>query len=83
MLGALAWQATTVIKMVLVSRGEIARGLFCFSPGVSPHRVLVCSFVCTSRLIRLPGTTFYRRESIKELPTKDQGTIDNLQLKHT
>ena len=52
MLGALAWQAATVIKMVLVSRGEIARGLFCFSPGVSPHRVLVCSFVCTSRPIR-------------------------------
>nr|BAK01957.1 predicted protein [Hordeum vulgare subsp. vulgare] len=39
MLGALAWQATTVIKMVFVSRGEIARGLSCFSPGFSP---LVC-----------------------------------------
>ena len=30
MLGALAWQAATVIKMIVVSRGEIARGLFLF-----------------------------------------------------
>jgi len=36
MLGALAWQATTVIKMILVSWGEIARGLFYLSPGFSP-----------------------------------------------
>jgi len=36
MLGALAWQVTTVIKMVIVSWGEIARGLFYFSPGFSP-----------------------------------------------
>nr|BAJ99280.1 predicted protein [Hordeum vulgare subsp. vulgare] len=72
MLGALAWQAATVIKMFLVSRGEIARGLFFFSPGVSPHRVLVCSFVYTYSPIRLPGTTLYRPESIMELPTKDQ-----------
>lgn len=36
MLGELAWQATTLIKMIVVSRGEIARGLFYFSPGFSP-----------------------------------------------
>jgi len=70
MLGALAWQATTVIKMILVSWGEIARGLFYFSPGFSP----MCPGVrpleyCPSQPIRLDGTTFYRRESIMELPT--------------
>uniref|UniRef100_A0A8R7Q530 Uncharacterized protein n=1 Tax=Triticum urartu TaxID=4572 RepID=A0A8R7Q530_TRIUA len=44
MLGALAWQAATIIKMFFLSRGEIARGLSCFSPGFSPlcAGVLLC-----------------------------------------
>ena len=72
MLGALAWQATTAIKMILVSWGEIARGLFYFSPGFSPL-CLVSLVVCLpSQPIRRHGTTFYRRESIMELPTKYQ-----------
>jgi hypothetical protein len=72
MLGALAWQATTVIKMILVSWGEIARGLFYFSPGFSPL-CLVSPVVCLpSQPIRRPGTTFYRREFVMELPTKHQ-----------
>jgi len=49
MLGALAWQATTVIKMILVSWGEIARGLFFLAPGSPPVclGVLCCVPVAT------------------------------------
>jgi len=71
MMGALAWQAATIIKMFFLSRGEIARGLSCFSPGFSPLCAGVL-LVCTFRPIRLHGTTFYLRESILELRTKDQ-----------
>ena len=72
MLGALAWQATTVIKMVLVSGGR-SHGDFSVSAPGSPPTVSWCAPL-SAPLVRsdLPGTTFYRRESIKELPTKDQ-----------
>jgi len=69
MLGALAWQATTVIKMNLVSLGEIARGLFFLAPGSPPCPGVRPLEYCPSQPIRLAGTTFYRRESIMELPT--------------
>jgi len=76
-LGALAWQATTVIKMILVSWGEIARGLFYFSPGFSP--LCLVSLVCPpSQPIRRHGTTFYRRESIMELPTDQTAKVQPL-----
>jgi len=83
MLGALAWQATTIIKMFLVSRGEIARGLFYSSPGFSPHRVLLCSLSAAPRPIRLAGTTFYVANRSWSYRPKDKGTTDNLQLKYT
>ena len=35
MLGALTWQATVIKMFLLCLRGEIARGLFVFSPGFS------------------------------------------------
>ena len=72
MLGALAWQAATIIKMFFLSRGEIARGLSCFSPGFSP----LCAGVLllSAPLVRSDymAQQFYRRESIMEQPTKDQ-----------
>jgi len=77
MLGALAWQATTVIKMILVSWGEIARGLFYFSPGFSPLCPGVPLEYCPSQPIRLAGTTFYRRESIMELSTNRTSKVQS------
>jgi len=71
MLGALAWQAATLIKMFICLGGRSHGVYLVLAPG-SPPCVLVCSFVCTSRPIRLHRTTFYRRESIMEPPTKDQ-----------
>ena len=64
MLGALAWQAATVIKMVLVSRGEIARGLFCFSPGVSPPScpgVLLCLHLSSDPIFLAQRSTVANR----------------------
>jgi len=71
MLGALAWQATTVIKMILVSRGEIAGGCSIIARGSPPvcPGVLCCVPVTTDPS---SGTSFYHRESFMELPTKHQ-----------
>jgi hypothetical protein len=84
MLGALAWQATTVIKMILVSWGEIARGLFYFSPGFSPLCVwcpLLCAcrhnrFVVLAQRSTVANSSWSFRPNIK-------GTTANLQLRFT
>jgi hypothetical protein len=83
MLGALAWQATTVIKMILVSWGEIARGLFILAPGSPPVCLVSSSWhksTAANRSIFL--AQIYRRESIMDQPSKTKGTIANLQLKY-
>jgi len=80
MLGALAWQATTVIKMILVSWGEIARGLFYFSPGFSPCVLGVPC--CRHNRSVLAQRSTVANQSWSNRPNIE-GTTANLQLKFT
>jgi len=73
MLGALAWQATTVIKMFLCLGGRSHGGYFIFAPGSPPMcaGVLPCLHLLVRSVVYLAQRSTVV-ESIMELPTKDQ-----------
>jgi len=83
MLGALAWQAATIIKMFFCLGGRSHGGYLVLAPG-SPPCVLVCSlsapFVRSDYMAQ--RSTFANRSWSYGRKTK--GTIDNLhQLNRT